>query len=319
MHFLLAAGWLSALMPAGPAAPRWSERPSDERAGGVSRRVPERSRDSRRQTAAIPPRWPDPPGRERQAGRVVIDHPGSRQFQGMVRRVGHIPWVVKEYGRPALQVRADGVRVDGFAWRGSMEGVNVGSETFDSHGMRRVHQPIRVVLENLWCDDIGEDCVSIQPRARVTMRDSSFRGNHGLLPTEGADVRGLDKIVQIDGAEVMMENCEFHHGVSAVRGKANSRIVLKRCRFINCSTCVSGDGLANPRPAHPYDNGSPGRCVITLIECEAWDCALLARAYAGCEIRVVDCRLHRTRLRSEKGGTVRMYRQVEKGGRPLGE
>ena len=270
MHLWFAASWLSTLVP----------------------------------SAAPAPKWPEPPGRERPARPELIDRPGSKDFRGSVRRVGKIPWRVKEYGHPALEVRADNVTVRGFAWRGSMEGVNVGSESFDGRGMRRRHRPIRVLLDGLWCDDIGEDGVSIQPRARVTIRNSFFRGNHRLLRTDNQSVRGLDKIVQIDGADVLLENCEFHHAVSAVRGKANSHITLKNCRFVRCSTCVSGDGLANPRPGDTYDNGQPGHCRITLVDCEAWDCGLLARAYRGCEITLVDCRIHRTRLRSEGGGTV---------------
>jgi hypothetical protein len=266
----------------------------------------------RRHHGAQPVPEPPPPGPERRAKRVVIDRPGLHRFGGTVRRVGRIPWIVEEYGAPALAVRADRARIVGFAWRGSTEGVNVGSEPFDPRGMRRRHKPIRVTLERLWCDDVGEDAVSIQPRARVTLRHSHFRGNHRLLPTDRGDVRGLDKIVQIDGAEVIIEDCDFHHAVCAVRGKANSRIVLRRCRFINCSTCVSGDGLANPRPGNTYDHGTPGPCLITLIDCEAWNCGLLASANQGCEIRLVNCRTHRTRAAKENGGTVRKLRALPK-------
>lgn len=268
---------------------------------------------------AGPPEWPEAPGKERRGPRVTVKTAGKHTFPREVRRVGRIPWQVREYGTPALAVRADRAVVRGFAWRGSMEGVNVGSHPFTAQGMRQRHRPIRVTLERLWCDDVGEDAVSIQPRAVVTIRDSQFRGNHGRLKTTDPDVRGLDKIVQIDSATVTFENCLFYDAVSAVRAKTNSRVILKNCVFVNCSTCVSGDGLACPRPGDLYDNGEPGRCVITLINCEAWNCALFVRAYEGCVIRLVDCRVHRTKLSRENGGKVRRYRAVDRGGRPLDE
>ena len=269
--------------------------------------------------AAGPPVWLEAPGPERRGPRVTVGEAGRRSFPREVRRVGRVPWQVREYGVPALAVRADGARVSGFAWRGSMEGVNVGSHPFTARAMRERHRPIRVVLEDLWCDDVGEDAVSIQPRAVVTLRNCHFRGNHGRLETTDANVRGLDKIMQIDSADVTLENCVFFDAVSAVRAKTNSRVVLKNCVFVNCSTGVSGDGLACPRPGNLYDHWEPGRCVITLIGCEAWDCGLLARAYEGCVIRLVDCRVHSTRLAREDGGKVRRYRAVSKGGRPLDE
>jgi len=266
---------------------------------------------------AGPPEWPLPPGPERRRPAVTVATRGEHAFRSEVRRVGRLPWKVREYGRPALAVRADRAVVRGFAWRGSMEGVNVGSQAFTGRGQRERHRPIRVTLDGLWCDDVGEDAVSIQPRAVVTIRNSHFRGNHGRLETADSDVRGLDKLVQIDSATVIFENCLFYDGVSAIRAKTNSRVLLRNCIFVNCSTCVSGDGWACPRPDSIYDNGEPGRCVITLINCEAWDCGLLARAYDGCEIRLVDCRVHRTKLSSEKGGQIRRYRAVEAGGKSL--
>ena len=118
-------------------------------------------------------------------------------------------------------------------------------------------------------------------------------------------MRGLDKLVQINGAEVTFESCTFFNGVSCIRAKANSRVTLKNCRFVDCSTCVSGDGLACPRPGNIYDNGQPGPCRITLIDCEAWNCELLARAYEGCEIQLIDCRLYRGgKPAREDGGRV---------------
>ncbi len=267
----------------------------------------------REATAPPKPVWPAAPGPAKAAKPLVVETAGTTRLPARIRQLGGIPWKVVEYGTPALHVKADGATVRGFSWRGSMEGVHVGSGPFTPKGMRQKHRPIRVTLDGLWCDDVGEDAVEIHPRARVTIRNARIRGNHLLLPTRDADVRGLDKLVQIDSADVVFEDCEFFNGVSAVRAKANSNITLRRCRFIDCSTCVSGDGMACPRPSNPYDNGQPGPCRITLIDCETWDCHLFARAYEGCEIRIVGGAFHGTRPAREDGGSIRFFRHLQPG------
>jgi hypothetical protein len=256
-----------------------------------------------------PPAWPEAPGPLVRSKPVVLASSGTHDLGRSVRMLGGIPDRVREYGTPALHVRADRVTVKGFSWRGSMEGVHAGSEPFTPQGMRQRHRPIRVTLDRLWCDDVGEDAIEIQPRARVVIRNSHLRGNHRRLKSDDPDVRGLDKLVQINGAEVTFDSCTFFNGVSCIRAKANSHVILKNCRFVDCSTCVSGDGLACPRPGNLYDNGQPGLCRITLINCEAWNCELLARAYEGCEIQLVDCRLHRGgKPAREDGGRVRIVK-----------
>lgn len=251
-----------------------------------------------------PPKPQSPAWRIEKSAPLEVRRKGVADFAGKIHLLGKIPKVVKEYGHPALQVFADGATVRNFAWRGSMEGLHVGSQPFNGSGMRSKHRPISVTLESLYCDDIGEDCVSIQPRARVKLRDSQFRGNWRLRKGEGNNP-GLDKIVQIDGAEVLIENCTFFNGLTAIRGKANSRIIVRHCRFINCSTCVSGDGVDNPRPGQTYDNGRAGPCEILVENCEFWDCNEVARAFKGCSIRVKNAKLHRTwRVGWMSGGTV---------------
>ena len=177
---------------------------------------------------------------------LKIAKPGRYDFAGKIFVMGKVPKRVVEYGTPSLQVMAMGVSVQNFAWRGSMESLHVGSEPFTPKGMRQRHSALRVTLENLFCDDVGEDCVSIQPRAQVTIRDSQFQGQY-LLTKGSSDGAGLDKLVQIDGAKVTMEHCDFYNGVRAVRGKANSVIALRGCRFVGCETAITGDGDFNPR------------------------------------------------------------------------
>jgi hypothetical protein len=241
---------------------------------------------------------------EKKSERIVLTVPGKHDFHGTIRAVGNMPKKVKEYGKPALQVKSDNVTVKNFAWRGSMEGVHVGSRSFNPKEMRLKHQPIRVTLAQLFCDDIGEDCVSIQPRAVVTIKNSQFRGNHKLKEGDG-ETPGLDKIVQIDGAEVVIEGCTFFNGFTAVRGKANSRITVRNCKFVNCNTAIFADGMANPRPREEYDNGKAGLCSITVENCSFWDCNRAMLAQKGAEITYRDCKFFRTlHVDYTEGGTV---------------
>lgn len=238
-----------------------------------------------------------------------ISRPGTHDFAGKIYSLGTIPSVVKEYGVPVLQVFVDGATVRHFAWRGSMEALHVGTQAFTGTGMRQRHGVIHSVLEQLWCDDIGEDCISIQPRAVVTLRDSQFQGRYGLVPGEGENP-GQDKMIQIDGATVTIENCDFYHGLSPIRAKANSTVYVRHCRFVGCGSCVSGDGLKNP--AHkeapwlpPYDNGQPGPCHIVLEDCACWHCGEVARAFPGCTIELRRVKLYATwRMSRRSGGTV---------------
>lgn len=234
---------------------------------------------------------------------VKISKPGTYDFAGKIYVMGRIPAVVVEYGIPSLQVTAKRASISNFAWRGSMESLHVGSQPFTPQGMRQRHAALQVTLKNLFCDDVGEDCVSIQPRSCVTIRNSQFEGKFQL--TEGtSDSPGHDKLIQIDGAQVTMEHCDFFHGVRVVRGKANSTITLRHCRFVHCHTCVIGDGDWNPRPANPYDNGRPGPCRILVEDCEFWDCEEVARAFPNCTIELVHCKIHRTKRWDGNGGGI---------------
>ena len=230
-----------------------------------------------------------------------IAKPGRYDFAGKIFVMGKVPKRVVEYGTPSLQVMAMGVSVQNFAWRGSMESLHVGSEPFTPKGMRQRHSALRVTLENLFCDDVGEDCVSIQPRAQVTIRDSQFQGQY-LLTKGRSDGAGLDKLVQIDGAKVTMEHCDFYNGVRAVRGKANSVIALRGCRFVGCETAITGDGDFNPRASNPYDNGKAGLCHIVAEDCTFWDCDAVAKAYPNSTIELVRCKIYRTRQWDSRGG-----------------
>ena len=256
--------------------------------------------------APPPPGLQVPQGAEVPQAPVQIRQSGRYDYAGKIYVLGKMPPVVREYGTPALQVFADKVLVRNFAWRGSMESLHVGSQEFNGRGMRERHQPIAVTLERLFCDDIGEDGISIQPRAKVTLRDSQFRGQYGRVRGEGENP-GQDKIVQVDGATLKIEHCDFFNGRSPIRGKANSTILVRNCNFIRCGTCVSGDGVQNPNGnGHPpYDNGQPGPCRIVVEDCECWDCQEVARAFPGCTIELRRVKLHRTwRMQRLSGGTV---------------
>ena len=231
----------------------------------------------------------------------VVTKPGKFLSPGL-NIFGPLPDRVFEYGVPALQIKSSGVDVRQFAWRGSMEGVRVDPLTFSGQSMRRKHRPIGARLSGLFCDDVGEDAISIAPRARVHISRSTVVGNYGRK-RGSSSAPGQDKLVQIDGAQVTIEKCDFYHGARAIRAKANTTLIVRDCRFIRCKDCVTGSAEANPGPENPYDNGQPGACHITLINCEAWDCGSLARAHKGCTITLINCRVHDTTLTQGDGGT----------------
>ncbi len=233
---------------------------------------------------------------------TVVDEPGEFYRRGF-QELQHIRHRVQEYGRPVLRVAVDRVTVRHFAWRGGMEGVRVDPFHFSPTSMRRFHPALRVKLEGLFCDEVGEDAVSIAPRSIVDLTSSTFAGNFGRKKATG-DRPGQDKLVQIDGADVVISHCDFFYAARAVRAKANSHVTIQNCRFIKCKTCVSGDGMANPRRSDPYDNGQPGTCRITLIDCEAWDCDVLALAHRQCIITLIRCSTHDTKLAKEDGGKI---------------
>jgi hypothetical protein len=253
---------------------------------------------------SAPPTYQAPDWAEARSKPIIVAKAGTHDFKSKEHVFGKMPKRVEEYGKPALHVRSDKTTVRNFSWRGSMEGVHVGSQPFSPDGMRQRHLPIRVTLEKLFCDDIGEDCVSIQPRAKVTIRDSQFRGNRDRTKGSG-EAPGHDKIIQVDGAEVLIENCDFFNGVTPIRGKANSVIRVKNCRFVQCATCVSGDGLDNPRPENPYDFGRAGPCHIIVEDCICWNCGEVARAFPGCTIELRGLQLVRTlKVKNNSGGKI---------------
>jgi hypothetical protein len=239
---------------------------------------------------------------------IVIKRSGTYRWDEL-RDYKAMPRRVVEYGSPALHVRADNVQIDGFAWRGSMEGVHVGSRPFTPEGMRQRHLPIRVELRGLFCNDVGEDALAIQPRAIVTLRDSSLTGRYRRWWRTNRDTPGRDKLIQIDGANVTIIGCKFYRGVCAVRVRANSRVTLRDCEFFNCDTCVYADGAANPRSANPYDNGQPGLSNVTLINCRAHTCQVFAYADVGGRIRIDRCPdIKSARLEALKGGQIETIR-----------
>ncbi len=244
---------------------------------------------------------PDPPAsripqtwRDVQTDPIVLTVPKkSHDYLRKEHILGVMPTEVEEYGKPALHVRADLVKIKNFYWSGSMEGLHVGSEPFTGRGMRNTHEPIRVTLDRIFCRDVGEDAISIQPRARVTLKNSEIRGNWMRDFEFSGNKPGLDKLMQIDGATVTIENCIFRNGFTGLRAKANSRIILRNCHFVDCKTAISGDGLDNPRSGNTYDNGHAGLCHIKVENCTFYRCFTLFHAFKGCEIHTKKCVGHR--------------------------
>jgi hypothetical protein len=241
---------------------------------------------------------------------ILKDANRRYDFSGKRLNFGVMPEEVREYGKPSIHIRKTGIQLSNAYWSGSMEGLHVGSEVFSGKGMRRQHTPIVVKLSKLYTQDIGEDGISIQPRAKVTLTDSQFQGNYRRPGRAGRtdNPPGLDKILQIDGAEVTLENCAFFNGFTALRAKANSKVTLRNCVFVDCNTAISGDGIANPRPGQEYDNGKAGVASITLENCTFWNCRTVMHAFKGCEIYYKNCTAYRSWTWVETEDTGKVFR-----------
>jgi len=235
--------------------------------------------------------------------KTIKVYSGPSDYSGFEYQFSTIKSIVKEYTAPCLHVFKN-AEIRNFTWKGSMEGVHVGSRPFSASDMRKKHLVVVGRFYNLSCDDVGEDAFSVQPNAVAKVYNSQFKANYDSRKKTNSKLRGQDKIVQVDGGEFHGDNILFINAVRAVRGKANSTIVLKNCKFVDCNTCVKGDGLDNPRSSNPFYKGKRGPCKIIIENCEAWNCKLFAYAEDGCAIILKNVKMY-------GGGT--LYRKVGDG------
>lgn len=236
---------------------------------------------------------------ERRQG-ILLERPGRYDFGWRLQRFATLDDPVMEYTEPALQIASDGVLVERLAFAGSMEGLHIATvHPFGSSSRRRKHGRIRGTISGLWSEDIGEDALTIGPRAVLRLEHALLRGRY--RPGHPIDGRkpGMDKAIQNDGGSLFAgPDVVLGSFVRAYRGKANSVAVLDGVRFVDCHNPVRGDGLANPREDWPFDRGKPGLCLIVVRNSRFENCHIPFRAGPGCLI-LVD--RWTTRFRDTKG------------------
>ena len=204
-------------------------------------------------------------------GRRVIKPRGTlrklKDYGGVIHDFDRMPSKVEEYGTPAAIFSESGT-VSNLFWRGSEEGVHVGSRTkFSGRERRKPYKRIHVEFEGLYCDEFGEDGFTIDTLGKATIRRCGFRGRSD----KGAngDRPGEDKFGQIDGGWLVLDGDPvdervFERCVRALRGKANSVLDIRRADFTRCREAIKGDGDDNPKKGNPFFNGRAGPCLVWI-------------------------------------------------------
>ena len=253
------------------------------------------------------------------SGGFLLQEPGHYDFGWRRHRFDTLAVPVVEYTEPALQIAVDGVVVERFAFEGSMEGPHIASvHPFGARERRQPHQPIRGIMRGLWSDDIGEDALTIGPRATLELQHAWLRGRHRPGRPWDGDLPGQDKGIQNDGGTLLAgPGVRLENFVRAYRGKANSVGVLDGVRFFACHNPVRGDGGANPREDWPFDRGQPGLCLIVVRNSEFIACETPFFAGPGCVILVDRASVRFDHISGpmaieEGGGRVIFTRQLER-------
>lgn len=197
-----------------------------------------------------------------------------------------MPKKVEEYGKCAAIFSKRG-KVKNFGYRGSEEGIHVGSRTnFTGSDRRKKHEPVWVEFDGIYSDFYGEDAFVIDPLGRAQVFEGQWRGRRG----KKSDEPGGDKCFEVNGGVLELRGKKqgsilIDRAKRAVRGKTNSILLIKNVDFVECHTAIMGDGKLNPSNGNEtYFNGRPNKCVIYVRDCRFWDCDELAYADRDCTI-----------------------------------
>lgn len=209
---------------------------------------------------------------------------------------------VKEY-QTCAAIFGSGT-VKGFCWSDSVEGVHFGSRSgFSGKDRRLKYSKTDTIASEFFCSDYGEDCICVDPLAKVILSNSQFKGR----ADNGSDGTkpGQDKCFQVDGGRLELRDSLIDRAVRGVRAKANSIVVLDGVDFVDCKEAIKGDGKDNPRSADPFYNGKAGKCLILVKNCTFYDCNTNAYADEGCEIYFgAGNKTYGTGKRQEAGGKI---------------
>lgn len=195
---------------------------------------------------------------------------------------------VVEYQKPTAMFSQDG-KVKNLGYRNSEEGVHVGSrKNFTANDRRQPYRRVTVEFDGIYCDYFGEDAFTVDPLGKAIIRKGQWRG----CASSGGSSRkpGNDKCFQVDGGRLELKAKStgaivIENAARAVRGKANSIIIIDGVDFVGCETCIMGDGKRNPPGKNwRYFNGNPGKCLILVKNCRFWNCPVLAEADDDCVI-----------------------------------
>lgn len=170
--------------------------------------------------------------------------------------------------------------VRNFEWQGSMGGIHISSNRWDSASLRLPSSKIKVKISNFFCEDVGESALNIFSGASVHAVNCAFRGNYKLNPLVEKGV-GQNNLVTINGGSALFENCLFFNSMVPIIAKANSRVTFKNCGFSVCKTAVGIDGADNPRKNDIYFGGEAGESHVSFIDCETFKVETLAFVERG--------------------------------------
>ncbi|MEM7015620.1 MAG: hypothetical protein AAF585_29525 [Verrucomicrobiota bacterium] len=195
------------------------------------------------------------------------------------------PKKVKEYQQPAAMFTKS-CKIKNLGYRNSEEGIHVGSNpVFDGKARRQAYKNVTVEFDGLYCDYYGEDAFIVDPLGKAVVRKAQWKGR---ADSAGSDHSGGDKCIQVDGGRLELRGKRrgdvlIENAVRAVRGKANSIIIIDSGDFVKCKTCVKGDGMRNPPSKSAiFFNGKPGKCLILIRNCRFWDCKTLVDIDKDC-------------------------------------
>lgn len=223
-------------------------------------------------------------------GKAVKDYKNVMYDFGRAPRK---PKKVKEYQQPA-GIFTKNCKIKNLGYRNSEEGIHIGSNpVFNGKARRSPYKNVTVEFDGLYCDHYGEDAFIVDPLGKAVVRKAQWKGRSG---SAGPDHSGGDKCIQIDGGRLELRGRKkgdilFERAVRAVRGKANSIVILDNVDFVKCESCIKGDGMRNPpigrhsnRKSEIFFNGKPGKCVILIRNCRFWDCKTLVDIDKDCVV-----------------------------------
>jgi hypothetical protein len=170
------------------------------------------------------------------------------------------------------------IEVWNFVWKGSPNGICIGSEPPDLLWM--THKPIKVALYGCYCDDIGDNAITIYNKADVLLENCTFRGNWKLNKS-GPDCVGQKHILKINAGTVTIRKCKFFNSINPILINANSKVIIENCDFGICDYAISINGQPNPRKNVEIDGGKEGESHVEIAECNFFKTNLLAKVERG--------------------------------------